>query len=232
MGGPKLLDLFCSEGGASMGYHMAGFDVTGVDIETKERYPFEMIVANALEVDLAGYDAYAASPPCQGYSQMKSRYDASKWPLLIAPVRERLEATGKPYVIENVEGARSEMLSPITLCGSSFGLRIRRHRLFETNFPLESLDCDHDWQARHKPYNLFVGKSRTGGLGYRPSGIVAVYGGSQLVGGKSHFYKSVAMGIDWMSEHGLNESIPPAYTRYIGERMMKELSDGPEVVTS
>ena len=218
---PKLLDLFCSEGGASMGYHMAGFDVTGVDIEPKERYPFEMAVANALQVDLDGYDAYAASPPCQGYSRLKSRYDASKWPLLIAPIRERLEATGKPYVIENVVGAESEMKSPICLCGSSFGLRVRRHRLFEANFGVPELPCEHAWQDGHKPYSIYEGKSRGAGLGRRASGVQPVHGGNHNVGGNSYFYKSVAMGIDWMTEHGLNESIPPAYTRYVGKWMLE-----------
>lgn len=208
-----------------MGYHMAGFDVTGVDIDPHPDHPFELIVADALTVDLAGYDAYAASPPCQGYTRMRHRYDASKWPRLIEPVRERFQATGKPFAIENVEGAAWAMIDPVQLCGSSFGLRVRRHRLFETNFKCEELPvCDHGWQDTHKPYLLYVGKSRTEGLGYRESGVQPVYGGNHNVGGKSHFYKSVAMGIDWMTdEKDLNEAIPPAYTRYIGQHLFKAL---------
>jgi DNA (cytosine-5)-methyltransferase 1 len=218
---PKLLDLFCGAGGASMGFHMAGFKVDGVDAVDHPSYPFDMIVSDALTVDLDGYDAYAASPPCQGYGHFRHRWDASKWPLLIAPIRARLEATGKPFVIENVEDARWDMKNPTMLCGSSFGLRVRRHRLFETNFPLPNLACDHAWQDRHRPYRLYVGKSRLGGRGYRESGIQPVYGGNHNVGGRSPFFKSVAMGIDWMSQEDLNEAIPPAYTRYVGQHLMQ-----------
>lgn len=220
---PKLLDLFSCAGGASMGYHMAGFNVTGVDIEEHPAYPFERIVSDALTVDLAGYDAYAASPPCQGYGRMRHREDASGYPLLIATIRERLESTGKPYIIENVEDAAWDMKSPIKLCGSSFGLRVRRHRLFESNVHLDAPECAHEWQNSHKPYRLYVGKMRTDGLGYRESGIQPVYGGNHNVGGKSHFMKSVAMGIDWMTEEELNEAIPPAYTKYLGEQLIKHV---------
>lgn len=206
---PRILDLGAGAGGTSMGFHMAGFDVTGVDQEDHPSYPFRMIVGDFLTVDLDGYDGYVAGPPCQGYSRMRHRQDASKWPLLIGPVRDRLEATGKPYVIENVEDARWDMKAPTRLCGSSFGLRVRRHRLFEASFPLPEPSCDHAWQDLHKPYRLYVGKARTEGLGYRESGIQQVFGGNHNVGGKSMFMKSVAMGIDWMSEEDLNEAIPP-----------------------
>lgn len=213
-----------------MGYHMAGFDVTCVDIEPHPSNPFPLVVADALTVDLGGYDAYAASPPCQGYGRLRHRQDASKWPLLIGPVRDRLLATGKPFAIENVEDAAWDMKDPVRLCGSSFGLRVRRHRLFETSFPVDAPGCDHAWQQRHKPYRLYVGRSRTGGKGYRESGIQQVYGGNHNVGGRSHYLKSVAMGIDWMSEEDLNEAIPPAYTLHIGRAMMaavrEDLSGG------
>lgn len=218
---PRVLFLCSGAGGGDMGLHMAGFDVTGSDIEDHPSYPFEMIVEDALTIDLEGYDAYAASPPCQGYSRMRHRQDASKWPLLIRPIRERLIATGKPFFFENVEDAAWDMKDPIRLCGSAFGLRIRRHRLIEANFPIFGVpECAHAWQDSHKPYRLYVGKSRTNGLGYRESGIQQVYGGNHNVGGRSHFYKSVAMGIDWMSEEDLNEAIPPAYTRFVGQHLM------------
>lgn len=218
---PKVLFLCSGAGGGDMGLHMAGFDVTGVDIEDHPSYPFELIVADALTVDLKGYDAYAASPPCQGYSRMRHRQDASKWPLLISPIRDRLLKTGKPFFIENVEDATWDMKDPIRLCGSSFGLRIRRHRLIEANFPIfDPPSCDHAWQDLHKPYRLYVGKDRTNGLGYRESGIQQVFGGNHNIGGRSLFYKSVAMGIDWMSEEEINEAIPPAYTRFVGRHLM------------
>jgi len=146
------------------------------------------------------------------------------WPLLIGPIRDRLETTGKPYVIENVEDAAWDMKDPIRLCGSSFGLRVRRHRLFETNFPVSGTLCDHAWQDLHKPYRLYVGKGRTDGLGYRESGVQQVFGGNHNVGGRSHYFKSVAMGIDWMSEDDLNEAIPPAYTAYVGRDLLWSIS--------
>lgn len=135
---PRVLDLFCGAGGAAMGYHHAGFDVTGVDIAPQPRYPFAFIQADALEyvgslswVELMQYDAIHASPPCQSYSVM-SHLPGVGAPMLIADTRAALAATGLPYVIENVEGARREMRDPVMLCGTMFaGLPVRRHRRFE-----------------------------------------------------------------------------------------------------
>lgn len=204
-----------------MGYHQAGWDVVGVDIAPQPNFPFEFHQADAMTYPLDGFDAIHASPPCQGYSRMRHRQDASKYPRLIADVRDRLVNFQIPYVIENVEDARDDMIDPFMLCGSTFGLRVRRHRLFECNFATEGWDdwCDHAWQDRHKPYKLYVGPGRSGGKGYRDSGIQPVYGGNHNVGGNSLFLKSVAMGIDWMTSDEINESIPPAYTRHIGAKI-------------
>lgn len=136
---PKLLDLFCCAGGAAVGYHKAGFDVTGVDLR-KYNYPFEFVEADAMKLDrsfVGGFDAIHASPPCQAYSDLAKRNgNADMWPRLIEPVRAMLRASGKPYVIENVDGA--PLLDPVILCGTMFrGLRVLRHRLFETNFPVD-----------------------------------------------------------------------------------------------
>jgi len=204
-----------------MGYYMAGWDVTGVDLNPQPNYPFRFIQADALTFPLGGYDAIHLSPPCQGYGSLRHRAGGKTYPLLIAPMRERLlrEVIDTPYVLENVEAALPHMIDPVMLCGSSFGLRVRRHRYFETNWGLDTPVCDHGWQDDYKPYRLYVGKSRTNGLGYRESGIQPVHGGCHNIGGRSHFLKSVAMGIDWMTETELNESIPPAYTDLIGTRM-------------
>lgn len=218
---PRLLDLFCKAGGTSMGYHMAGFDVTGVDIEPQPNYPFEFIKADALTFPLKGYDAYGASPPCQGYSNLQYRQDGF-YSQLIYQVRERLRDTYAPFVIENVEPAKAYMYDPITLCGSSFALRCRRHRVFETNFNLPPVPCEHAWQDKHQPYKVFVGRSREK-LGYRMSGTVPVHGGNQIVGGQELLLKSVALGIDWMTPEELNQAIPPVYTAYIGKHLMKVL---------
>jgi DNA (cytosine-5)-methyltransferase 1 len=219
----RLLDLFCGAGGAAMGYHMAGWEVVGVDIAPQPNFPFEFHQADALTYPLEGFDAIHASPPCQGYTRLRKRWPDAGHPLLIAPMRERLKSNGRPYVMENVEDARPFMEEPILLCGSTFGLRVQRHRLFEMSDPINGLDCDHDWQNRHKPYRQYVGKERTNGLGYRESGVIPVYGGGNVVGGNGHFYRSVAMGIDWMTTPELNESIPPAFTRHVGRAMTHSL---------
>lgn len=232
-----LLDLFCKAGGMSMGYWMAlarsGWRIIGVDKEPQPNYPFEFHQGDALEVPLDGFDAIHASPPCQGYSSLRHR-NGRAYPRLISAVRERVltEAPGAPYVIEKVEQARPEMIDLITLCGSSFGLRVRRHRLFETNFPVDRVPCDHVWQDGHRPYRIYVGKSRTNGLGYRESGIQPVHGGNHNIGGNSVFLKSVAMGIDWMTEEELNEAIPPAYSHHIGRALLKAVQGGPAIPAS
>jgi len=135
----RLLDLFCCAGGAGTGYHQAGFDVVGVDINQQLNYPFTFVCADALKLDpefIASFDAIHASPPCQSYSDLAKRNgNADDWPRLIEPVRELLIQTGLPYIIENVEGA--PLINPVILCGTMFpGLRVIRHRLFEANFEI------------------------------------------------------------------------------------------------
>lgn len=220
---PRVLDLFCCAGGAAMGYHTAGFEVVGVDINPQPNYPFTFIQADVMTEfepsDAKGFDIVRASPPCQGYTSLNDLNGATH-PLLIEPVREMLIATGKPYEIENVENAYWDMKSPIMLCGSSFGIRVRRHRLFEASFPIEEPPCEHAWQNSHKPYRLHISESRGD---VRHSGVVPVYGGNQFVGGQSRFYKSVAMGIDWMTEAEVNEAIPPAFTRHVAKNFLRYL---------
>jgi len=224
---PKLLDLFACAGGASMGYHMAGFEVTGVDIERHDAYPFEFHQGDAIVfVKEHGheFDAIAASPPCQAYSVTKSLH-TSTHAQLVEPTRDALAGSGKPYVIENVVGA--PLRDPIQLCGSMFGLRVRRHRLFESNVPLEQPPCDHAWQDADLVYNLRVSKSRGR---TRRSGIIPVHGGLQMLfDDKSNTMLEThavgaAMGIDWMTKAEMNQAIPPAYTRHIGAQLMQYLS--------
>src|ERR1017187_7154249 len=144
----RVLDLFCKAGGCSMGYSMAGMECVGVDIEPQKHYPFEFFQADALKVlrdrrFVDTFDVIHASPPCQCYSVTK-HLSSGKHPDLVGPVRELLIATGKPYIIENVVGA--PLLHPVRLCGSSFGLDLRRHRLFESNLWLRGKACRHKWQ--------------------------------------------------------------------------------------
>lgn len=212
---PKLLDLFCCAGGASKGYHEAGFDVTGVDIDPQPRYPYTFIQADALTLDadfLAQFDVIHASPPCQSYSTLAYRNgNGDDWPRLVEEVREMLQATGKPYVIENVEGA--PLVNAIMLCGTMFdGLRVLRHRLFESNVDLVA-------PPHPKTHPLvFTHDKRKGHYGKldQDTSYVQVTGG----GNCSVANAADALNIDWMTKMELNEAIPPAYTRYIGLQLI------------
>ena len=209
---PKLLDLFCCAGGAAMGYHQAGFEVVGVDIKTQPRYPFEfhqMDWKEALStLDLSEFSVVHASPPCQGYSVTKSLSQSSA-PKLIPVVRQALQEIGKPYVIENVSGAKSELINPIALRGNMFGLQVIRDRYFEVNpwimcppvIPIEGSTGSHRGLSRLKH-----------------GGYITVAGHNFLVS-----EARVAMACPWMIGRELAQAIPPAYTRWIGERLIEAL---------
>lgn len=231
----RLLDLFCGAGGAAMGYHMAGFEVVGVDIVEQPNFPFRFFQGDFESISpdkvREQFDAVHASPPCQAYSVTKSLSPHIDHPELIPPTRELLERIGLPYVIENVPGA--PLLDPVVLCGSSFGLRVRRHRLFETSFAARGLGCNHGWQERHTPYKLGISQKRAAKLYGHPqppegrfqlTGVMPVFGGTQLKGGGDDFYAAVAMGIDWMEKKELNQAIPPAYTYFLGRQLAKEIA--------
>ena len=200
-----------------MGYHRAGFDVVGVDIVPQPNYPFEFVLADALKLDMAflrSFDAIHASPPCQSYSDLARRNgNAHMWPRLIEPVRSMLRSSGLPYIIENVEGAPLE--NPVVLCGTMFPeLRVIRHRLFESNFPLEvpahgkhPLVFTHDKRKRHY-----------GTLDQDTSFVQVTGGGNCTVANAKD-----ALKIDWMTKNELNESIPPAYTAYLRQQLMQEV---------
>jgi DNA (cytosine-5)-methyltransferase 1 len=209
-----LIDAFCKAGGAGMGYSRAGFEVVGVDIEPQPNYPFEFHQADALEFlaggGMARADAAHASPPCHAYSTVtgRNRSNRRRYPDLVAETRDALIATGLPYVIENVVGA--PLRNPVQLCGSSFGLDIRRHRLFETNWPLMGPPCAHAWQTpRFRSLD-----SRMDG----PATVVGVHGHLNYPG--EFELRCKAMGIDWMTNAELTQAIPPAYTELIGHQLM------------
>ena len=230
---PKLLDLFCGAGGAAKGYQRAGFYVVGVDNKPQPHYcGDEFYQADALEFPLEGYDAYHASPPCQGYSVMRNLpwNKEKEYPLLILPTVEQLEATGKLYVIENVMGARhgakgltkrgleGHGLKAGFLCGTMFGLPFYRHRLFATNW---------FWLAPGHPKH--VKALRKGNLFGNSGGrLMDILQLNQEVGcmtlthaPKSRVQKTAnAMGITWMFGDEISQAIPPAYTEYIGKHLM------------
>lgn len=243
---PKAFDLYCCEGGVSEGLRRAGFDPYGLDLfedYSQKRYPFPSVKMDALAaldvlnmgdrlpfahkggtvewLGLADFTIASASPPCQRYS-ITNAARQHDYPDLIGPTREALQATGLPYVIENVEGA--PLVDPLLLCGRMFGLSaidtdgielvLDRHRLFESIAPLtapEHPEHGDEWVggcyggARRDKYEAkYVRKG-----GYVPpnKAVVEAY-----------------MGIDWMTWKGLHQSIPPAYTEHLGKQLLEALS--------
>jgi DNA (cytosine-5)-methyltransferase 1 len=222
---PRLLDLFCGAGGAAMGYHRAGFEVVGVDINPQPHYcGDEFYQEDALEFlrkllnsDDHPFDGVHASPPCQAYSRLRTLpwlRDKVYWDSL-PPTRALLRASGLPYVIENVENAP---MDGVVLCGTMFGLGwpdgtpLYRHRRFETNCPDLWLAPGHPTHHRTLvPGRLLKGRARLNN-GY-------------VIGGHQNGLRAMgAMGIDWMTGAELSQAIPPAYTEWIGKQLMAHLT--------
>lgn len=228
----RLLDLFCCAGGAGMGYHRAGFEVVGVDLRPQPRYPFEFIEADVLSLDpafIAGFDAIHASPPCQAHTAMKTMHNAKEHLDLVPETRALLNASGRPWIMENVVGA--PLLDPILLCGTMFGLgvedaELRRHRLFETSFsiPLHP-ECQHGARATIGVYGGHVRnrqRARTIGIygeGARDSRRKFDKGVPDFTSDQGR----AAMGIDWMTLAELSQAIPPAYTEWLGHQLMAHI---------
>lgn len=209
----KILDLFCGAGGASVGLHKAGFEVVGLDINPQPNYPFEFIQADALEIGLDGYDAYWASPPCQAYSSGGTIESRKRHPRLIEPIRMRMVSTHKPYIIENVVGA--PLHNPIMLCGVMFGLKVIRHRLFESSFTIQQ-----------PPHPKHIGSVSNGDyFGVYSGGRCGCFGNNEkrrkLKIGTLEEWQH-AMGIDWMTKKELTQAVPPAYSEYIGKWLLQK----------
>lgn len=209
----RLLDAFCCAGGATRGYQLAGFHVTGVDRDPQPNYigdafhqgdALEFIAEHGHE-----FDAIHASPPCQHHTAYRRvvKDITDRYEDLIEPTRAVLIATGRPWVIENVVGA--PLVSPIMLCGSSFGLDVRRHRLFESNVMLLAPPCDHGWQTPR-----FTPASNRTNL--RSTVEVGVWRIPLDV-------QRAAMGMDWSTLRELSEAIPPAYTEHVGAHLLAQI---------
>jgi len=210
---PLLLDLFCGAGGCAVGYHRAGFDVIGVDIEWQPNYPFDFFQGTweeGLSWFAGDVGVIHASPPCQAYVSLAK----GEHPDLVAPVRAALLESVKPYVIENVVGA--PLFAPVMLCGSMFGLHVRRHRLFECSHFLFSGSCNHKVQGTIRAY---YGKK--GHLVWR-SGCDRIHSKErETVLYRGSVEESPAdMGIDWMTWDELTQAIPPSYTEWIGKQLV------------
>lgn len=253
---PRILDLFCCEGGAARGYALAGFTPYGVDLfkhkhkgRTKgfsqKRYPYPSHQGDVIDVltrllagekvaftapdgmvehlGLSDFDAIHASPPCQRHSAGTRAITREEYPDLIGPTRELLKETGLPYIIENVPGA--PLVDAIELCGSMFDLRahdedgvllhLQRHRQFESNVPITApRPCDHQSPtagvyggARSRKPGQSAAEHRRDARQERGGGYVP----------RSIEVCQNLLGIDWMTKGGMNQSIPPAYSRYLGE---------------
>lgn len=220
---PRLLDLFCCAGGAARGYQHAGFEVVGVDIAAQPRYAGDefyrgdaIVVAEAaLRLGHLGqFDAIHASPPCQAHSDLQ-RQSKRHYEDFIPATRELCEESGLPYIIENVEGA--PLVGPVVLCGTMFpGLRVLRHRLFESNIPL--------WVPTHTDIHPLVfthdkRKAHYGRLDQDTSFVQVTGGGNCSIRNARE-----AMGIDWMTKQELNEALPPAYTEFLGRQLLDAVS--------
>jgi DNA (cytosine-5)-methyltransferase 1 len=211
----RLLDLCSCAGGLAMGYFWAGFEVEGVDIEPQPNYPFKHYVDDAISfVKEYGheYDAIHASPPCQSYSPLNA-YNHKEYPDLVAPMREALNATGRPWVMENVPQA--PLIDPVILCGSMFGLRVYRHRGFETGGGFAMEPPTHPTHAARCTRN-----------GYLPTPAAPFM---TISGGKhSRAWLEAAkdaMGMPWVKTiREVCEAVPPAYSQYIGDELAFHLT--------
>lgn len=224
----KILDLYCKAGGCAAGYKAAGFEVVGVDIEPQPNYPFKFIQADALEIlkdkeFISQFDVIHASPPCQHYTKVQHMAKArnggtyGEHPDLVAPTRELLEGTGKPYIIENVAG--SPLINPLKLFGSQFkNLYTQRERWFESNIPLEEPEISHSKM-----------KTPSAGNGIGEDGSISICGSGGVRGLNSkqiRLYWGFALGgIDWMTRAELAEAIPPAYTEFLGKQIIKRIKN-------
>ena len=223
MSGLRAIDLFCGGGGATRGLRDAGFShVVGVDLLRQRRYVGDAFIqADALEIlklDLRAYDFIWASPPCQGYTAMRHAPGARGAPRLIGPVRDLLQASGVPWCIENVEDAAWDMIDPVILCGSMFGLgaqgcQLQRHRAFECSFPVAAPACRHDGRAVIGIY---------GGHARRRAASVGGRGTRDVWQGGHKAAAAEALGIDWMTLGELSESIPPAFAEFIGRAWLAQ----------
>lgn len=194
-----------------MGYHRAGFDVVGVDLNPQPHYPFEFHQADALTFPLDGFDAIHASPVCYAWSQMRLCRPGSQdhQPDLITPLRPRLQAAGVPWVIENVPG--SPLLNPVQLCGSGLGMTLQRHRWFESNVAPWGVPCAHGLNAWNPAFKHSTGRKR------RRVPVIGEWRTPRSL-------QFAAMGISWMTLEELTEAIPPAYTEHIGAQVLSHLA--------
>lgn len=220
MSRPLLVDAFCCAGGARKGYHDAGFDVVGIDLEPQPHYPYEFVQGDAVKLlgdrgFMAQFAAAGASPPCQRKSKMTVCRPgvAATYPDLIGPVHRRLVAWGGPWIIENVEGAglpgQDDLFGAYgaMLCGTMFGRELYRHRWFQGNIPLHAL---------HHPRHIKPGSAAGH---WKPGTVISVEGNCSPIA-----LAREVMAIDWMPRENLAEAIPPYYAEHLGRILLGHLA--------
>lgn len=251
---PRVLDLFCGAGGASWGYHLAGFDVYGVDLDPQPDYPFPMKVMSAMDIKrgqvLGKFDLVHASPPCPAYSAARAGAE-TKHPRLVGPTRRMLESWGVPWIIENVPGAplnmgRWEDGGGFMLCGSMFRkLWVRRHRLFEYGGWVgpSQMFCQHTNQKLKSPGFVQIkggsARERANEMHellelpgvpednhYMVSPTLSINGFNGRGGGYDLEDWKEVMGMPWATtKKGVKNAIPPAYTKFIGRRFVRSITE-------
>lgn len=228
----SLLDLFCGAGGCSVGYFWSGFEnIHGIDIKESKDYPFTFSKRDALSAlqdreFISQFDLIHASPPCQNYTTMSNRYrglslKTDSHPDLIYDVISLLDETGKPWVLENVCGARQDMIYAVKdlqvkkaymlhLSGGMFNLRVHRPRLFVTSFPLA--------QPKRKKC-----KDPIGVYGNCDGRRLCTRANESILRAANSLEEAQkAMDSHWITDwRSLKESIPPSYTEYIGREFFR-----------
>lgn len=218
---PRVLDLFCGAGGCSMGYKLAGFAPSGIDIRNQPHYPFAFVQCEALGFLRVNanwirdnFTIIHASPPCQFFSQLKSIHKDLAFHDLIAQTRDLLDDVGLPYIIENVPGAKTALINPLMLCGTMFGLKLFRHRLFEIGHAGKKLIVLTPQHTSHKQLGLHAAKTSKA-PDYEKGEVHSIYGhfsGSKQAG--------IVMGTTWMTRNEMSQAIPPLYTAHIGLQLL------------
>jgi len=186
-----------------MGYHQAGFDIVGVDIKPQPNYPFEFHQASAIHYPLDGFDVVHASPPCQDHTSLRTNHNGHNTGWMLDRMIERFYGLTVPWIVENVVGPTVTMDGWwFVLCGSSFGMKIRRHRRFGSNRLFLAPSCDHKTQGM-------------------PLGVYGHGGGKQMTRGFKAKPTEFAtlMEMPWARPQEIVQAIPPAYTRWIGEQL-------------
>lgn len=207
---PKLLEVYCSAGGSSVGYQRAGWEVDGVDIMPQRHFPFRFFKADAVEFIYEHghrYDAIVGGPVCKRYSKTW-RIQTLDHPTQIPATRAAMVASGKPYIIENVEDALPELLTPMLLCGQDFGLHTYRHRLFESNVRLVRPGS----HAPHIKPTVKMGRALRPGDYYH---AVGNFSSVEII--------RADMGVEWMNRQEIAQCIPPSYTQYLGTQLKASL---------